>query len=227
MDLALSATYFPEYGLTFAIIFGCPLQVEQEILMRVAASLAQCEHPMILPGIFAELERTRHVNFIEAVIDEIETKIFQLDFTRKDMEGLPDSETEIRNQQKRSAWLDTTYLRNGLITWSRQLGKMARHAEEVDLTANTSHPNFRAYHPSRTQDMSSLGYLNDEMPCAEALVEHDQDHTCCRNTNEKVVSTNPEVPVQGKFEPYTEIRTVRMSRLRASPRSTTVFFESS
>ncbi|RDL36221.1 uncharacterized protein BP5553_06833 [Venustampulla echinocandica] len=133
MDLALTATYFPHCGLTFAILFGCPLSVEEEIVKRLTFATAEAAHPLLMPGIFAELERSRHVHVVEATIDELETKILELDI-QSDREGMLDSEVERRNQEKRSAWLDTTYLRNGLISWNTQLVKMSNHADELKTT---------------------------------------------------------------------------------------------
>ncbi|CZR52311.1 uncharacterized protein PAC_02188 [Phialocephala subalpina] len=123
MDLALTATYFPHCGLTFAIVFGCPLSVEAEIIKRLSFAMAETAHPLLMPGIFAEIERTRHVHEVETTIDELETRIFELD--------MPDSEAETRNQEKRTAWLDTTYLRNALVSWNTQLVKMSEHADEL------------------------------------------------------------------------------------------------
>jgi hypothetical protein len=137
MDLALTATYFPHSGLTFAILFGCPLSVEEEIVRRLSFATAEAAHPLLLPGIFAELERSRHVPLVEATIDELEGRIFELDFQSSDMQGMPDSEAKKRNQAKRSAWLDTTYLRNGLVSWSTQLAKLGQHADELKETVFT------------------------------------------------------------------------------------------
>ena len=130
----MTATYFPQNGLTFAILFGCPLSVEEEILRRLSFATAEAAHPLLMPGIFAELERNRHVPIVETTIDELETRIFELDFQSSDMEGMPDSEAKKRNQAKRSAWLDTTYLKNGLVSWSTQLAKIRQHADELKET---------------------------------------------------------------------------------------------
>jgi hypothetical protein len=133
MDLALTATYFPHCGLTYAMLFGCPLSVEEEIIKRLSYATAEAAHPLLMPGIFAEIERSRHVHVVEATIDELETKIFELDF-QSDRGSLPPSEAEKRNQEKRSAWLDTTYLRNTLVSWNIQLAKMANHTDELQST---------------------------------------------------------------------------------------------
>ena len=133
MDLALTATYFPHCGLTYAILFGCPLSVEEEIIKRLSFATAEAAHPLLMPGIFAEIERSRHVHVVEATLDELETRIFELDLPSERESMLP-SEAEKRNQKKRTAWLDTTYLRNALVSWNIQLAKMSNHIEELKST---------------------------------------------------------------------------------------------
>lgn len=133
IDLALTTTYFPHCGLTFAILFGCPLSVEEEIVKRLSLATAEAAHPLLLPGIFAELERTRHVHVVELMIDEIETKIFELDFDADETERSQTLGARKRKQEKRTAYLDTAYLRNGLISWSTQLSKMVRRIEELEM----------------------------------------------------------------------------------------------
>lgn len=132
MDLALTTTYFPHCGLTFAILFGCPLSVEEEIIRRLSFATVEAAHPLLLPGIFAELERTRHVHVVEAMIDELETKIFEADLFKDETEQSHTSRRELRNQEKRTAFLDTAYLRNGLIGWSAQLLKMVQNSEDLE-----------------------------------------------------------------------------------------------
>ena len=133
MDLALTATYFPHCGLTYAILFGCPLSVEEEIIKRLSFATAEAAHPLLMPGIFAEIERSRHVHVVEATLDELESRIFELDLPSERESMLP-SEAEKRNQKKRTAWLDTTYLRNALVSWNIQLAKMSNHIEELKST---------------------------------------------------------------------------------------------
>ncbi|KAK4215506.1 hypothetical protein QBC37DRAFT_458744 [Rhypophila decipiens] len=133
MDLGLTCTYFPHCGLTFAIAFGCSLAVEEEILKRLSFATHEAAHPLLMPGIVAELERSRHVHLVENTIDEIETKIFELDFKNSDMDGTGDEDdSERKNFEKRNSWLDTAYLRNQLISWNTQLAKMAAHADELE-----------------------------------------------------------------------------------------------
>lgn len=129
-DLALTVTHFPTTGLSYAVLFGCPIDTEDEIIKRLCSAGEAASYPLLLPGIFAELERNRHVNIIEDYVDDIEQKISELDSI-----GLIDNTgSERRNKDKRSQWLDMTYLRNALITWREQLVKMTRHTEELQDT---------------------------------------------------------------------------------------------
>jgi hypothetical protein len=177
-DLALTATYFPHCGLTFAVLFGCPLSIEEEVLRRLSFAMAEAAHPLLMPGIFTELERSRQVHIIEATIDELETRILQLDFQSSDMEQMPASEAETRNQEKRTAWLDTTYLRNTLISWNTQQAKICRHIDELSSKVFNS--------------PSSKG------PSACCDIDRDADLVIESNRNFKLDKTRPsEAPYDG------------------------------
>ena len=202
MDLALTATYFPHCGLTFAILFGCPLSVEEEILRRLSFATAESAHPLLMPGIFAELERSRQVHIVEATIDELETRIFQLDFQSSDMEGIPDSEADKRNQEKRSAWLDTTYLRNSLVSWNTQLAKIRQHADELndevfelpnnghssrnEKTEMEDNPVDLSIGHSEVQNMSLIDQSG--LPIASKTAEYEESSNLKRERNGKIKS---------------------------------------
>lgn len=131
MDLAFTATFFPHCKLTFGILFGCPFSVEKQIVNRLSHATTDVAHPLLLPGIFAELERTRQVHIIESAIDEVETRILTVDSSPEELDAMPKSMKESDNQAKRAQWLDTTYLRNQLVNWNTQLKKLASHTEEL------------------------------------------------------------------------------------------------
>jgi len=133
MDLGLATTYFPHCGLTFAMVFGCSLAIEEDILKRLSFATQEAAYPLLMPGIIAELERSRHIHVVEHNIDKLETKIFELDFKVSDMDGIGDDrETEDKNYEKRNSWLDTAYMRNQLISWNTQLAKMATYAGDLE-----------------------------------------------------------------------------------------------
>ncbi|KAL2274035.1 hypothetical protein FJTKL_03735 [Diaporthe vaccinii] len=131
MDLAYTATFFPHCGLTFGILFGCPFSIEKQIVNRLSYATKDVGHPLLIPGIFAELERTRQVHIIESAIDDVETRILTVDSSPEEMDAMSTAMKEKDNREKRAQWLDTTYLRNQLVNWNTQLKKLAGHTDEL------------------------------------------------------------------------------------------------
>lgn len=127
-DLALSATHYPQRGLTFAVIYGTSNTIEKAILKRLRSVKVEAAHPLLLPGILAEIELARHTQLVEASINEVETKIFELNFASSKPHDYCRSEIERRSESKRTAWLDLSYLRNSLMTWNTQLLRMIEQA---------------------------------------------------------------------------------------------------
>ncbi|KAK0609729.1 hypothetical protein B0T17DRAFT_501272, partial [Bombardia bombarda] len=125
LDLALASTYFPVSGLNYGIVFGCTLGIEDEILRRLSFSSMDAAHPLLMFGIIAEIERSRHIKIVEDTIIGLETRIFELDH-------VDDTNMETHNYEKRDAYLDTAYLRDQLTSWTNQLLKMKSRAEELD-----------------------------------------------------------------------------------------------
>lgn len=137
--MALTATHFPKQRLTFAIVFGsCPEQ-ERNILARLRKAGEDTAHPMLLPGVLAELERIRQMEAIEERIDDLETQIFLLDnetVTTRNRSGYTKAE---RNRQKTKAWLNATFARNLLLGYRSLLIKMLNHVDEFPVLVN-HHP---------------------------------------------------------------------------------------
>lgn len=70
-DVAIAATYDPKHRTTFAIFFGCNKMQKQQIMGRLATTEpGALAHPMLLPGIFAELERKRLTDLLEDTLDK-------------------------------------------------------------------------------------------------------------------------------------------------------------
>jgi hypothetical protein len=131
MDLALAVTHFPRSGLTFAILFGCPFSIEKEIIARLHNLKVEVAHPLLMPGIFTELESKRHTTLVEEMGNKLETLIFQLDFHSNDLVGPEGTQAETRSKEKRDAYLDLAYLRNSLLSWNTQLAKMVQHSRQL------------------------------------------------------------------------------------------------
>ncbi|KAF2030942.1 hypothetical protein EK21DRAFT_48425, partial [Setomelanomma holmii] len=131
-DMALSATHYPERGLTYGILYGSTFAIEKSILQRLQSISIEAAHPLLLPGIFSELELSRHTQLVENSVNEVETKIFELNFQSGNVRNYSRTEEEQRNIAKRTAWLDLSYLRNCITTWSTQLLKIAEHTETLN-----------------------------------------------------------------------------------------------
>ncbi|KAF2177163.1 hypothetical protein K469DRAFT_380510 [Zopfia rhizophila CBS 207.26] len=131
MDLALTATHFPKKRLTFAILFGCSFDIEKEIITRLSYITSEAANPLLIPGIFAELERARHVRLVDEMVNRVEGKLFELDFQSTDLVGPQGAEAERRSREKREAYLDLAYFQNSLVSWNTQLEKMARHSQQL------------------------------------------------------------------------------------------------
>lgn len=130
--MALTATYFPQSQLTFAVLFGCTAEVERNVVNRLSRAKDNTSFPLILPGIFAELERDRMAKVVADTVDAIEGAIFELG-TGNPIEGeeVQEEDKIDMRHSRRSAWLNTTFLRNNLRAWKEQLRKMADHVAEL------------------------------------------------------------------------------------------------
>lgn len=103
-------------------------------MTRLNQATSEAVHPLLVPGIFTELERVRHVEIVETTIDELETRIQELDPKSMGVEFISATDKAERDQAKRTAWLDTTYLRNQLISWNTHLEKLRHHVEDLNQT---------------------------------------------------------------------------------------------
>lgn len=134
MDLAMTCTFFPHCMLTFAVVFGSTPVIETEILNRLALAPEDAAHPLLLPGIIAEIERVRHAVIAENSISKLESHVLELDAVSTDIYSAPHAETAMRNIAKRNEWLDMAYLKNHLVSWVTQLVKFINTAEEMSKT---------------------------------------------------------------------------------------------
>ncbi len=129
----MSVTHFPHCRLSFGIIFGCTDSQKKYIRQRLDLSVQQSAHPLLLPGIFVEIERQRHHVIFESGITKLESMI-----PESDMQTLlshQQSGEYSNGQDKRTVYLDMLHLKHNLITWSQQLKKMLEHA----LSLNTEY----------------------------------------------------------------------------------------
>jgi hypothetical protein len=167
-DLALPVTHYPHQGLTFVVLYGIFATIERGVLRRLQHIGEEAGHPMLLPGIVAELELKRHTRVVERGINYVEARIFELNFQSTNAKILTRSQIDIRNDLKRTSWLDLTYLRNSLSTWTAQLQKMAAIANSHDIDGSRPREMFpttegtsytELYRDCENEQLSE--YLND------------------------------------------------------------------
>ncbi|KAI1105658.1 hypothetical protein F4804DRAFT_117400 [Jackrogersella minutella] len=68
-DLALSLTYVPSTDSTFAVVYGCNDNQVQEIERRIQSAGEKTKYPLLMIGLFTELERDRLVTMIDTLVD--------------------------------------------------------------------------------------------------------------------------------------------------------------
>ncbi|KAI0185423.1 hypothetical protein EV127DRAFT_348295, partial [Xylaria flabelliformis] len=130
-DLAMTVTHFPHCELSFGILFGCTNSQKKYVIQQLSLAIQESAHPLLLPGMFAELERNRHNQIFESMISKLELMIP----VSRSVEGLSNQQyfgDHSDSQARRDVYLDILHLKHGLTTWSRQLKKMLEHAWTLD-----------------------------------------------------------------------------------------------
>ncbi|TVY74477.1 hypothetical protein Focb16_v004623 [Fusarium oxysporum f. sp. cubense] len=153
-DLAVSATYFPHCGLTYAVLFGCTLSLEAEILSRLENATYEICHPLLVPSVLVEIERKRHLPIVEVTLDELEARIQELDEDPESLQGATETEKIARKEAKRSAWLDMLYVRNQLMSWSTCLETLYEHTNRLNRTVFRDTPMCCQYRYKSTEEFS-------------------------------------------------------------------------
>ena len=69
-DLALSTTYIPSTGITYSVVYGCNDSQMDEIWRRVWLAGDHADHPLLVVGIFMELDRERLIGMAESLADK-------------------------------------------------------------------------------------------------------------------------------------------------------------
>ncbi|KAI0117916.1 hypothetical protein GGR51DRAFT_500541 [Nemania sp. FL0031] len=129
-DLALSATYFPDTGSIFAVFYGCnDHSTGKTIMTRITNRIAKSSedgfcHPMLLVGVFAEIERARMRELVSNakvalhdIIDEVQINGYR---------------SISRSTSPEHPWLNVYEIRNGLSFWAKLLVDMISHIDELD-----------------------------------------------------------------------------------------------
>ena len=169
--MALSVTHFPGERLTFALIFGPSSEQQGKIISRLRRAGADTAHPMLLPGILAELEHGRQMEAVDDLINELEAQLTRIGQETVLTWQLSSETKAERNWRKTEAYLNATFSKNILSANVTLLHNMRRHLAEFqgimcpapgwrpqhvpqyDLT----HPGFADWSPVTSQSIGSTG----------------------------------------------------------------------
>ncbi|KAH8896755.1 hypothetical protein GQ53DRAFT_803594 [Thozetella sp. PMI_491] len=137
-DLALSVTYFLESSLTLAVVFGCNATQRKQIEGRLrVASSAALTHPLLLPGIFAELERKRLSEQVEDILDRFTLRTSSASVTSDEKLGTLDM-----SEEQMAEYLQLCYRSQSLAkefkAVKRQLSKMVQFCDSFGATGHSS-----------------------------------------------------------------------------------------
>jgi Mg2+ and Co2+ transporter CorA len=128
-DLALSVTHVPKQNSTFAVIYGCNNRQMEKLEKRIRSAGFAVQHPLLIVGIFAELERERLVGLSDDLVDNFTLKSDILESACWNPESDMGSE---KSQQHLSLCIRSRILIDHIRAVKRQLRKLLDHVDETD-----------------------------------------------------------------------------------------------
>src|SRR6266536_2025402 len=130
-DLALSATHFYDIGLTVAIIYGCNDKQTKNIIHRLQNSGEAERYPLLIAGIFAELERERLFDRVEELVDRFVLRTEALSSETRSSKQILNCQGE-KTSDLLQLYNDSRNLAKGLGAVKAQLLKMLENIQELE-----------------------------------------------------------------------------------------------
>ncbi|KAI5920131.1 hypothetical protein F4810DRAFT_449577 [Camillea tinctor] len=133
-DLALSVSYSPYRKDTRAVLYGCYESSRDKFIDRLSNWSFVAYHPLLLPTIFAEIERERHFDILSPIICELVNRVEVLGVADADADAVVSDESSEEAETSEhyiKLWLKISWLKNGLQNWKEQLEKMISHCDEL------------------------------------------------------------------------------------------------
>ncbi|KAK1979182.1 hypothetical protein LZ30DRAFT_187073 [Colletotrichum cereale] len=144
-DVALSVTSFPALGTAYAVMYGCTQPIIHSTTKYLKEFGDQAFHPLIMPMIFAEIERRRLFDLLDDETTTLAQRILDLENKLRGEAQTPvcekpDSEPLLRTRDCESTklWINVSSLKNGLESLRIQLQNMIKHSG--DLATNLFKP---------------------------------------------------------------------------------------
>nr|XP_036582707.1 uncharacterized protein CTRU02_07260 [Colletotrichum truncatum]KAF6791498.1 hypothetical protein CTRU02_07260 [Colletotrichum truncatum] len=144
-DIALSATFFAEKCITYAVMYGCADQVIEQTTAWLKRVKGQAIHPLIMPMIFVELERKRLFNLLDFEQNSLQGQILHLkNKLRSESQAMESGKTRSNDVsandcESTKVWIDISSLKNGLESLKTQLENMIEHSKELNTTFFRAH----------------------------------------------------------------------------------------
>ncbi|KAF6817395.1 hypothetical protein CPLU01_13596 [Colletotrichum plurivorum] len=156
-DIAMSVTSFVDQSTTYAVMYGCTEDVMEQTSDWLEIFGGQALHPLVMPMVFAELERKRLLNMLDAEESVLKQRILNLEnklrgeasaagtlAKAKSLEKTQeDVESQVQDCESTKLWIDVSSLKNGLESLKAELEKMVTHSEELATTALDGHAEKR------------------------------------------------------------------------------------
>ncbi|KAK2050083.1 hypothetical protein LZ31DRAFT_548868 [Colletotrichum somersetense] len=139
-NIALSVTTFIKSGTTFAVMYGCTESAVKLVPACLKAFRDQALHPLIIPMIFAELERKRLVDMLDCEQSLLQERILDLEIKLRCESQIETSKKSEKTNpgasdcESTKLWIDVSLLKNGLESLKAQLRDMIQHSGDLATT---------------------------------------------------------------------------------------------
>ncbi|KAG8158259.1 hypothetical protein KVR01_012020 [Diaporthe batatas] len=151
-DIVLSTTHFLDKPLTLAVMYGCTEEIIDERAWWLERCAKSAFHPLVLPMIFADIERSRFLDAIDLKATELEARILELESrVKKETTKEPTKEETNADGRKTMTERDCnaiqlcrsmTSLKNGLVSLATELQSMRNHLQELPKFARNREPDI-------------------------------------------------------------------------------------
>lgn len=143
--MALGVTFLPDTNTTHAVLLGCDQTSYDKyqddktlgdiITEKLAGSDMSLAHPMLLPALFAEMERYRQIELVRDKTTKLSERLDILAQSAGEHDvGSKDQKGGYSEKKEGTAmiWIELSKLRNGLSDWQTQLHRMIEHVDELN-----------------------------------------------------------------------------------------------
>jgi len=118
------------------VIFGCNDEHKRRITKDLETSDCPVFHPLVLPTLFAEIERDRQFDIVEKIRRALITRVINVAKNNTISSDAENEQTSSSKQDPNKAdsmllWMNLSHLKNGLESFRQQLAEMILHNDEL------------------------------------------------------------------------------------------------